>query len=236
MPPSGIKLFHAVRMARYICHLSDWGAMATINSRSPLASFPFANVFSISDGPLDNSTGRKQVIRILCFKLLTKNSRETLPVPFFLRNFYRSANLLNHYVFLILYWTGCGAGSGGSIFILPPGTGAGSINSELLIQNRVPDPAPNPYYLLKISIFNFIDYQTVPVLPIWQHIFFSLATKMFRQDPDPAESDINWSPKPGSVCQDYGSAEPDSEPEPKELFMDPHHLDCWMNIPQNLTQ
>jgi hypothetical protein len=50
-------------MARYICHLSDWGAMATINSRSPLASFPFANVFSISDGPLDNSTGKKQVIK-----------------------------------------------------------------------------------------------------------------------------------------------------------------------------
>jgi hypothetical protein len=67
--PSDKTLFscsHVVRMARYICHLSDWGAMATINSRSPLASFPFANVFSISDGPLDNSTGRKQVIRILC--------------------------------------------------------------------------------------------------------------------------------------------------------------------------
>ncbi len=61
-----ITLCHVVRMARYICHLSDWGAMATINSRSPLASFPFANVFSISDGPLDNSTGRKQVFKILC--------------------------------------------------------------------------------------------------------------------------------------------------------------------------
>jgi hypothetical protein len=63
-------------MARYICHLSDWGAMATINSRSPLASFPFANVFSISDGPLDNSTGRKQVIKIVCLNFYLRTEEE----------------------------------------------------------------------------------------------------------------------------------------------------------------
>jgi len=45
------------RMARYITHKSDWAAMATIAARDPIVGFPFANVFSVSDGPLDNSTG-----------------------------------------------------------------------------------------------------------------------------------------------------------------------------------
>jgi len=45
------------KMARYICHHSNWAAMATISSRDPIVGFPFANIFSISDGPEDNSTG-----------------------------------------------------------------------------------------------------------------------------------------------------------------------------------
>ena len=45
------------KMARYITHHSDWAAMATIAARDPIVGFPFANIFSVSDGPLDNSTG-----------------------------------------------------------------------------------------------------------------------------------------------------------------------------------
>jgi len=45
------------RMARYVCHQSNWGAMATISSRNPILGFPFANVFSLSDGPVGESTG-----------------------------------------------------------------------------------------------------------------------------------------------------------------------------------
>ena len=45
------------RMARYVCHQSNWGAMATISARTPILGFPFANVFSLSDGPVGESTG-----------------------------------------------------------------------------------------------------------------------------------------------------------------------------------
>lgn len=45
------------RMARYITHNSDWAALATIATREPIIGFPFANVLSISDGPVENSTG-----------------------------------------------------------------------------------------------------------------------------------------------------------------------------------
>jgi len=44
-------------MARYICHSSDWGSMATIATRNPIQGKPFANVFSLSDGPVGNATG-----------------------------------------------------------------------------------------------------------------------------------------------------------------------------------
>ncbi len=42
-------------------------------------------------------------------------------------------------------------------------------------------------------------------------IFFPIATKMVRTDPDPAGSLINWPPGSGSrsVSQDYGPADPD---------------------------
>jgi len=45
------------KMARYICHSSDWGSMATIATRNPIQGKPFANVFSLSDGPVGNATG-----------------------------------------------------------------------------------------------------------------------------------------------------------------------------------
>jgi hypothetical protein len=44
-------------MARYVCHKSDWGAMATISARNPTVGSPFANVFSLSDGPVGKSSG-----------------------------------------------------------------------------------------------------------------------------------------------------------------------------------
>jgi len=45
------------RMARYITHKSNWCALATVSVREPIVGFPFANIFSVSDGPLDKSSG-----------------------------------------------------------------------------------------------------------------------------------------------------------------------------------
>ncbi|XP_057707593.1 protein CREG2 [Corythoichthys intestinalis] len=45
------------RTARYIAHSSDWGTLATISSQDKIKGLPFGNIFSISDGPMDNSTG-----------------------------------------------------------------------------------------------------------------------------------------------------------------------------------
>lgn len=44
-------------MARYVVHVSDWAAMATISTRSPTRGMPFANVFSVCDGTRYRSTG-----------------------------------------------------------------------------------------------------------------------------------------------------------------------------------
>jgi len=45
------------RMARYIVHQSDYVSMATFSSRKPFTDYPTANVFSMSDGSLTNSSG-----------------------------------------------------------------------------------------------------------------------------------------------------------------------------------
>jgi len=45
------------RMARYILHQSDWTSMATLSSRANFSGYPTANVFSVSDGPTNNSSG-----------------------------------------------------------------------------------------------------------------------------------------------------------------------------------
>ncbi|KAG7503130.1 CREG2 [Solea senegalensis] len=45
------------RTARYIAHNSDWGHMSTISTQDKIKSLPFGNIFSVSDGPVDNSTG-----------------------------------------------------------------------------------------------------------------------------------------------------------------------------------
>jgi len=47
----------AAKMARYIVHSSDWTALSTISTHEPIVGYPFANVFSVSDGPVDGSTG-----------------------------------------------------------------------------------------------------------------------------------------------------------------------------------
>ncbi|XP_053163421.1 protein CREG1 isoform X2 [Hemicordylus capensis] len=40
------------RVARYVAHACDWGALATLSTQeSPMRGQPFANVFSVSDGP-----------------------------------------------------------------------------------------------------------------------------------------------------------------------------------------
>ncbi len=50
-----------------------------------------------------------------------------------------------------------------------------------------------------------------------------IGNKNIHKDPDPAGSDIIWPPGSWfwSVNQDYGSLE--SDPESKEIFMDPQH-------------
>ena len=49
--------YEDAKMARYITHESNWAALATIAAREPIVGYPFANIFSLSDGPVDNSTG-----------------------------------------------------------------------------------------------------------------------------------------------------------------------------------
>lgn len=45
------------KTARYIAHYSDWGHLATISTQEKIKGLPFGNIFSVSDGPVDNSTG-----------------------------------------------------------------------------------------------------------------------------------------------------------------------------------
>lgn len=45
------------RTARYIAHNSDWGVLSTISTQERIKGIPFGNIFSVSDGPLGNSTG-----------------------------------------------------------------------------------------------------------------------------------------------------------------------------------
>ncbi|XP_072300843.1 protein CREG2 [Eucyclogobius newberryi] len=58
-PPSPPPPPHqeTARTARYIAHNSDWGVLSTISTQERIKGIPFGNIFSVSDGPLDNSTG-----------------------------------------------------------------------------------------------------------------------------------------------------------------------------------
>lgn len=47
------------RMARYIVHQSNWGAMGSLSTLNEIRGFPMVNVISIADSAVDgNSTGR----------------------------------------------------------------------------------------------------------------------------------------------------------------------------------
>ena len=46
-----------ISATRWITHESEWVSMATIAKREPIVGYPFVNIFSLSDGPIDNSTG-----------------------------------------------------------------------------------------------------------------------------------------------------------------------------------
>uniref|UniRef100_A0A6B2F091 CREG-like beta-barrel domain-containing protein n=1 Tax=Bothriechis nigroviridis TaxID=88079 RepID=A0A6B2F091_BOTNI len=46
------------RVARFVAHVCDWGALATISTQDPpMRGQPFANVFSVSDGPVGKGSG-----------------------------------------------------------------------------------------------------------------------------------------------------------------------------------
>uniref|UniRef100_UPI00398F3CC5 protein CREG2 isoform X2 n=1 Tax=Pristiophorus japonicus TaxID=55135 RepID=UPI00398F3CC5 len=45
------------RIARYMVHSTNWGFLATLSTLDKIKGMPFGNIFSISDGLLDNSTG-----------------------------------------------------------------------------------------------------------------------------------------------------------------------------------
>ncbi|XP_013194070.1 protein CREG1 [Amyelois transitella] len=79
-PPDHTKL---IAMARYVLHNTNWTSIATISTQTAIKGFPFSNVKSIVDGPLENSTGIPYFyMSPLDFtaKDLMKNSRATVLV------------------------------------------------------------------------------------------------------------------------------------------------------------
>jgi hypothetical protein len=64
-----------------------------------------------------------------------------------------------------------------------------------------------------------------------------MATKMSKEDPNPAGSVSNWPLGPGPVSQDYGSADPDLKGSTKTAFYyaPPAHQDFHL-IPILLSQ
>ncbi|XP_007935979.2 protein CREG1 [Orycteropus afer afer] len=47
----------AARVARFVAHICDWGALATLSTVPAVRGRPFANVFSLSDGPPGAGSG-----------------------------------------------------------------------------------------------------------------------------------------------------------------------------------
>lgn len=47
----------AARVARFVTHVSDWGALATISTLEAVRGRPFADVLSLSDGPPGAGSG-----------------------------------------------------------------------------------------------------------------------------------------------------------------------------------
>ncbi|RXM36920.1 Protein CREG1 [Acipenser ruthenus] len=47
----------AAEVARFVAHKCDWASISTISTHDPVKGQPFANVFSVSDGPKAKGTG-----------------------------------------------------------------------------------------------------------------------------------------------------------------------------------
>lgn len=47
----------AARVARFVTHVCDWGALATISTQEAVLGQPFADVLSLSDGPPGAGSG-----------------------------------------------------------------------------------------------------------------------------------------------------------------------------------
>lgn len=45
------------KVARYVVHTSAWASIATISTALPIQGFPFANIISVCDGPVNKSSG-----------------------------------------------------------------------------------------------------------------------------------------------------------------------------------
>ncbi|XP_066289829.1 protein CREG1-like [Branchiostoma lanceolatum] len=43
--------------ARYVVHRNNWGSLASTSTHQPIKGKPFVDAFSVSDGPVGNSTG-----------------------------------------------------------------------------------------------------------------------------------------------------------------------------------
>lgn len=47
----------AARVARFVTHICDWGALATVSTQEAVRGWPFADVLSLSDGPPGAGSG-----------------------------------------------------------------------------------------------------------------------------------------------------------------------------------
>lgn len=47
----------AARVARFVTHVCDWGALATVSAQDPVRGWAFADVLSLSDGPPGAGSG-----------------------------------------------------------------------------------------------------------------------------------------------------------------------------------
>lgn len=45
------------KVARYVVHISEWASVATISTADPIVGYPFANIVSVSDGPVNEASG-----------------------------------------------------------------------------------------------------------------------------------------------------------------------------------
>ncbi|XP_068950812.1 protein CREG1 [Petaurus breviceps papuanus] len=58
--PEGLELpprEDVARVARFVAHACNWGALATLSTVPAVHGRPFANIFSVSDGPVGQSSG-----------------------------------------------------------------------------------------------------------------------------------------------------------------------------------